>query len=218
MAEVALARATFTYSSAPAFASRPPIMASAVDSASSLIIRGSLAQCRDERASCARELACLGGSTSSRIAFRNALRTAADESIDTRLLARELCAAVAGTQTADALFMASIDCIRDGSRQLCTAAGEMASALAPGLTEYGLGAATRDTIKLLSSGSRHARESAGQALVALCRHHATDVRELAELAYDTGTVEGVSAARSALLLPPKVITVQAEQPTSRAAA
>ena len=208
MAEIVAARRAFSIVPAPAprFAPRPAILSQASSTVSSLIIRGSLSEIRAERMECAREIASLGGGNSARLAFRDALRAADAESIGVGLLARELPSYAKG-KTADALALGALDCMREGSRSLCREAGKVAKALVFNLTETGLEGARRDALRLLRSDSKPAREAASEIIVQLCRHHSVDHMELAEQAYDTGTEEGVGAAKAALQLPPKIIDV-----------
>ncbi|MEW6722785.1 MAG: hypothetical protein AB1324_05985 [Candidatus Micrarchaeota archaeon] len=205
MAELALRRTDFTAPAPPLFARRT-LQGEVSDAVSSLIVRGSITMDAGERASAANQLALLGCSVSARLAFKSGLRKAAIESIDTSALAAELARASRGP-VADALFSASMDCLSSGGYCETRAAGAMASALARNVTDSAVPGAVESALRLLKSRDKSVREAGSRVLISLCRHPSTDPREIAELAYDTGTKEGCFAAETALRMPPKIIDV-----------
>jgi len=208
MTELAVWRKPAPLPAAQPFRMRPTVVGSVSDSVSSLIVRGSLSADTAERAACASSIATLGGATGSRLAFKSALRKAASESIDRRQLANALSRAARGA-AADSLFFASLDVVRDGPYGASKSAGAIAVALARNLSGKSVDGAVSETLRLLRSPSREARGVASALVVALCRHPLTDVREVAELSYDSGTSEGREAEKAALMLPQKVIDMPA---------
>lgn len=191
------------------FSRSQTLVGSVSDSLSGAIIRGSLTDNLVERTSCARELCSAGGSSSSRIAFRKAIRSAAAEYIDARPLINEV-SRIAKGPVADALVGAALDCLQHGDSNLSRLSGDIGSALARSVTEGSLNVSLQSALRLLKSPERHVREAASRFVFSFCKHHATDARHIAELAYDSGTPEGLDVAKRALSLPPKVIDMPAE--------
>lgn len=185
------------------------LVGSVSDSVSGTVIRGSLTDNAEERSSCARMICSLGGSASSRIAFRKALRSAASEYVDIRPLANEL-SRIARGPVADAFMGAALDLLQNGDARLSRMAGDVGSALARNMSDTQLKTALQSALRLLNSPDNHVREAASRIVVSFCKHPSTDARHIAELAYDSGSAEGLDAAKKALMLPPKIIDMPSE--------
>ena len=176
------------------------------DSVSSMIIRGSLSHLPEEREAAARSLLSLGDSVSARIAFRNGLRKACEESLDVRPLASALASLA---HCPSSLFGACVDSVRSGDWRLSAAGAELGSALARRLDDDSALAAVDECLRMLGSHDMPARRGAGKLLLALAKHPATDNHAMAGRARDSGTKEAEDFALKASSLPPKVIDVEA---------